>query len=64
MSLRSSTHPALSSLALPPSAPAAARAVCQLLKQLRHGTLVLQMPDGTSAHFGTLAEGEPRAGIS
>ena len=64
MSLRSSTHPALSPLALPPSAPAAARAVCQLLKQLRHGTLVLQMPDGTSAHFGTLAEGEPRAGIS
>jgi cyclopropane-fatty-acyl-phospholipid synthase len=65
MSLRSSTHPALSTTAaLPPSAPAAARAVFQLLKQLRHGTLVMQLPDGSSTHFGTLADGEPRAGIS
>lgn len=65
MSLRSSTHPALpTTAALPPSAPAAARAVFRLLQQLRHGTLVMQLPDGSSTHFGTLAEGEPRAGIS
>ena len=64
MSLRSSTHPSFHPDMLPASAPAAARAVIRLLKELKHGTLVLQMPDGSSAHFGTLAEGEPRAGIS
>jgi cyclopropane-fatty-acyl-phospholipid synthase len=56
----------LSSLApptLPQTAPAAAGAVFRLLKSLRHGSLDLQLPDGSSAHFGTLAEGEPRAAI-
>jgi cyclopropane-fatty-acyl-phospholipid synthase len=60
---------AFSSLALPDSAPAAARVVFQLLKRLRHGTLDVQLPDGTSAHFGTLGTfgtlgaGEPRAAV-
>ena len=48
---------------LPESAPAAARAVFQLMKNLRHGTLDVQLPDGSSAHFGSFAEGEPRAAI-
>ena len=64
MTLHTSTHPRLQASDLPGSAPAAARAVFRLLGQLRHGTLVVQMPDGSSAHFGTRAEGEPRAGIS
>jgi cyclopropane-fatty-acyl-phospholipid synthase len=49
--------------ALPESAPAAARAVFQLLRRLRHGTLTVQLPDGSSALFGTPAEGAPRAAI-
>ena len=64
MSLRSSTQTTFHQDMLPASAPAAARAVIRLLKELKHGTLVMQLPDGSSAHFGTLAEGEPRAGIS
>jgi cyclopropane-fatty-acyl-phospholipid synthase len=47
----------------PPSTPAAARAVFHLLKSLGHGTLDVQLPDGGTAHFGTRAEGEPRAAI-
>ena len=64
MSLRSTTQLQVQPEMLPASAPAAARAVFGLLKNLRHGTLVVHLPDGTHAHFGTLAEGEPRAGIS
>jgi cyclopropane-fatty-acyl-phospholipid synthase len=50
-------------LSLPDSAPRAARAVFHLLRQLRHGTLDVQLPDGTAAHFGEAAEGAPRAAI-
>ena len=46
---------------LPPSAPAAARAVFRLMKRLRHGTLDVFMPDGSSARFGHPVEGELRA---
>ena len=53
----------LASIALPDSTPAAARAVLHLLKGLKHGTLDVQLPDGSSAHFGTQASGEPRAAI-
>ena len=49
--------------ALPESAPAAARAVFRLLRELRHGTLDVQMPDGSAAHFGAAVEGAPRASI-
>ena len=47
--------------ALPASAPAAARAVFRLMKSLATGTLDVQLPDGSQAHFGN---GEaPRASI-
>jgi cyclopropane-fatty-acyl-phospholipid synthase len=45
------------------SAPASARAVFQLMKRLKHGSLDVHMPDGSSARFGSAAEGEPRAAI-
>lgn len=43
----------LSSLALPGGAPAAARTVLQLLTRLKHGTLHVQLPDGSTRHFGS-----------
>ncbi|MDQ3271979.1 MAG: cyclopropane-fatty-acyl-phospholipid synthase family protein [Pseudomonadota bacterium] len=45
--------PALSSLALPGGTPAAARTVLQLLTRLKHGTLHVQLPDGSMRHFGS-----------
>ena len=45
------------------SAPAAARAVFRLLKGLRHGTLDVQLPDGTMLHFGTAQAPELRAAL-
>ena len=53
-----STAPALS---LPSAAPAAARAILHLLRQLRVGTLDIQLPDGSQARFGP--GGEPRAAL-
>ncbi len=50
-----------SPLALPETAPAAARAVFRLLKKLRVGTLDVQLPDGSQAHFGS--GGAPRAAL-
>ena len=44
-------------------APAAARAVFRLLERIRHGSLELRLPDGTTARFGSRAEGEPRAAM-
>ncbi len=50
--------------ALPDTAPPAARAVFRLLAQLRAGTLDVQLPDGSMAHFGgASAQGEPRAAL-
>lgn len=49
------------SFELPPAAPAAARAVLRLLRELRVGSLDLQLPDGSQAHFGN-ATG-PRAAL-
>jgi cyclopropane-fatty-acyl-phospholipid synthase len=46
---------------LPSGAPSAARTVFKLLQRLRFGSLDVQLPDGSSAHFG-VAEG-PRAGL-
>ena len=54
---------ALNTPPLAESAPAAARAVFQLMKRLKHGSLDVHMPDGSSARFGSAAEGEPRAAI-
>jgi cyclopropane-fatty-acyl-phospholipid synthase len=56
--MNSTTLPSISSSA---SVPVSARPVFQLLKRLRHGTLDLQLPDGSSAHFGIHTEGAPRA---
>lgn len=64
-----STTSAVSSFPLPADAPASARAVFKILRRLRHGTLDLQLPDGSQLRFGptsqsssTAAE-EPRAAL-
>ncbi len=49
--------------ALPDTAPVAARAVFRLLKNLKHGSLDIQLPDGSGMHFGHAAEGELRASM-
>lgn len=36
----------------PPGVPAAARTALRLLQSLRHGSVALQLPDGTLRHFG------------
>jgi cyclopropane-fatty-acyl-phospholipid synthase len=54
---------ALTSHALPASAPAAARAVFRLMKSLRHGSLDVQLPDGSVMHFGDASVGAPRAAM-
>lgn len=47
-----STTATRSRAALPPGIPAAARTALQLLERLQHGSLTLQLPDGTLHHFG------------
>jgi cyclopropane-fatty-acyl-phospholipid synthase len=51
------------SLSLPPSAPAAARAVFRLLGRLSVGRLHVQLPDGSNAHFGVPDGTAPQAAI-
>jgi len=59
------------SLALPATAPAAARRVLRLLAKIPHGSLDLQLPDGSTAHFpagsgaapGAAPGAEPRAAL-
>jgi len=41
------------SFALPSGAPAAARTAFRLLSRLKHGTLTLQLPDGSMQRFGS-----------
>jgi cyclopropane-fatty-acyl-phospholipid synthase len=53
----------LTSNALPASAPATARAVFRLLKNLHHGALDVQLPDGSMMHFGHANDGDPRAAL-
>ncbi len=43
----------LASTSLPRSAPAAARTLLKLLARLKHGTLTLQLPDGSVQRFGS-----------
>jgi cyclopropane-fatty-acyl-phospholipid synthase len=50
-------------LSLPPSAPAAARAVFRVLAKLSIGRLHVQLPDGSSAHFGAHDSSGPHAAI-
>ena len=59
--LSSLTSP--SRLALPPSAPTAARVVLRLLSGLRHGRLDVQFPDGAQARFGAVDAPGPHAAI-
>ena len=54
-----STTSTLNAFELPESAPAAARAVFGLLSRIQHGTLDVQLPDGSTAHFGTVPEAAP-----
>jgi len=49
------------SLTIPRGAPAAARTVLKLLKSLRHGSLTLQLPDGSMQRFG--GEALPHAAL-
>jgi cyclopropane-fatty-acyl-phospholipid synthase len=46
----SSSH--TTGFALPRNAPAAARTMLQMLQRLRHGSLTLQLPDGSIQRFG------------
>jgi len=50
-------------LFLPESAPAAARAVFRLMKNIKRGTMSVQIPDGSTLLFGKPGEGGPRAVI-
>lgn len=53
-----STFPPLS---LPAGTPAAARTVLRLLEGLRHGSLSLQLPDGSTRQFGQGGATQPAA---
>jgi cyclopropane-fatty-acyl-phospholipid synthase len=50
--MNSTTAPQSAGLSLPRHAQAAARTTLQLLQRLRHGSLTLQLPDGTVQRFG------------
>ena len=54
---RAMTTSAATHFALPSNAPAAARGVFKLLKQLRQGTLDLQLPDGSPCLTRGLQDG-------
>ena len=47
-------HPSAShsTFEIPSNAPAAARTCLRLLQRLKHGSLAVQMPDGSMQHFG------------
>ena len=51
--MNSTTAPRIAIQPLPQGAPAAARTALKLLQRLQHGSLTLQLPDGTLQHFGT-----------
>jgi len=54
MAMNSTTAPSQpAGFALPRNAPAAARSTLQLLQRLRHGSLTLQLPDGSVQRFGS-----------
>jgi cyclopropane-fatty-acyl-phospholipid synthase len=50
--MNSTTAPQPAGIALPRHAPAAARSALQLLQRLQHGSLSLQLPDGSVQRFG------------
>eukprot|EP01041_Mallomonas_annulata_P015688 gene15688-33142_t len=49
------------SFTLPRGTPAAARTVLKLLQHLRHGSLTVQLPDGSMQRFG--GEALPHASL-
>ena len=51
--MNSTTAPQPAGFALPRHAPAAARTTLQLLQRLHHGSLTLQLPDGSVQRFGS-----------
>jgi cyclopropane-fatty-acyl-phospholipid synthase len=61
MIAQTSTLP--STLSLPASAPAAARAVFRVLAKLSIGRLLVQLPDGSAVHFGAHDSSGPQAAI-
>ena len=64
MTTSSASTTTASPFALPRAAPAAARAVFGMLGQLHTGTLDVQLPDGSLAHFGGAAgDTGPRASL-
>ncbi len=48
--------------AIPPDAPAAARTCLKLLQKLQHGTLSVQLPDGSVQRFGRADADHPLSG--
>jgi cyclopropane-fatty-acyl-phospholipid synthase len=54
---------ALARTTAPAPASATVRTVFRLLDRIRHGSLELRLPDGSSARFGSRADGEPRASM-
>ncbi|MEO6973770.1 MAG: cyclopropane-fatty-acyl-phospholipid synthase family protein [Rhodoferax sp.] len=50
--MNSTTAPSTATFVLPQGIPAAARTALRLLQRLQHGSLTLQLPDGTLQHFG------------
>ncbi len=61
--MRTATTTSSATLALPPTAPTAARALFALLRRLQVGTLDVQLPDGGQMRFGSGAAGEPHAAV-
>jgi cyclopropane-fatty-acyl-phospholipid synthase len=61
--MSNSTTTIAGTVALPPSAPTAARAILRLLPRLSRGTLTAQWPDGSVARFGAAEPGHPQASI-
>jgi cyclopropane-fatty-acyl-phospholipid synthase len=61
MNLNSTTAPRF---ALPQDAPAAARRVLGLLRRLAHGSLTVQLPDGSVQHFGGTPGQGPTASLT
>ncbi len=52
MNTATDSTPTTATLGLPAGAPAAARTVLQLLARLRHGSLSVRLPDGSTRRFG------------
>ena len=61
--MNTTTSPAASAFTLPQDAPAAARTILKLLGRLQHGSLTLELPDGSVRHFGQHNDGQTPSAI-